>query len=349
MSWTSIILYLFAFYSLPAMAVETAGLRGLQSGPIGEGYVFESTEHLAQELQLSSTRITGKEESVGQIIKYQGETLNLKLASGFRATDTISIVFRVDLEKQTLRGESASQKKTHKASSSEIRAAPNIWIGDLLIGAEASALHLGKDILSTSDASTNTETTTDAVTFPRLRLFTGIKSGTVSAMVRSLLYNHGNSTLTTISPLGTTKRNTKRRTAAETSIDTKIDFNQKFSFAGSVSFVDAERASNDSKNSYYSYGIGGLYTGSPTITVAMGLTYTDPHYKRGADASIIDDNLGGLGINLGARYNTNIAIISFETSYIDPESAEYQTDISRNNTAIERARSIFVLGVKSVI
>ena len=349
MRWTFRILPLIAFYSTPVMAVETVGLRGLQSGPIGEGYVFESTEHIAQEFHLSSTSITGKEKSVGQTIKFKGETLNLNLALGFKATDNISIVFQVNLAKQTLRGESGTQKKTHKATSSEMRVAPNIWIGDLLIGAEASALHLGKDTLTTAGEGTNAETTTEAVTIPRLRLFTGIKSGTVSVMLRSLLYNHGNTTRTIKSQEVTSNRNIKRRTAAETSIDTLVAFDPKFSLAGSVTFFDAERASDDNKTSYFSYGIGGLYTPSPPISVATGLHYTDPNYKRGSDASIIDDNLGGLRMDLGVIYIYSRATISLHAGFALPESAAYQTDESRETVSIERAQSILAIGIKTVL
>ena len=343
------ILSLIAFNSLNAVGVETAGLSGLQSGPIGDGYVFIPTEQLGEEIRLETTKITGKEKTAGNTLKFTGETLNLNVATGLKATESVSVLIQIDHEKHTIRGKGGNQKLTHKSTASELRVGPNIWIGDLLIGLQGSALLLGEDILSSEDPSLKTEIKTDAVTIPRLRLYTGIRSGSVSAMVRSLLYNHGSATRSTSTTTSTSKRHVKRRTAAESSIDTRIEFDSQFSLAGSVTFIDAERASDDNKNSYFTYGIGGLYSVSTALSLAGGMHYTDPHYKRGPDASVIEDNLGGLHLDLGTRYTWKSSAISFDAGYTLPEPAEYQTDQSRNAVNIERTQWMLALGLKTAL
>lgn len=112
-----------------------------------------------------------------------------------------------------------------------------------------------------------------------------------------------------------------------------------------VIYVDAERASDDNKNNYFIYGIGGLYAASDALSLAGGMHYTDPHYKRGADASIVEDNLGGLALDLGSKLIWDASTVSVNVSYTMPERAEYQEGVGRNSVTLQRAKWVLTLGL----
>jgi hypothetical protein len=323
------------------MAFEEVGMRSFQSGPVGEGFVFAPQRGTEVEVLAIGATTTGQEKKNNGTEKFQGDELRIAAATAFQATDTAQIYLQLNHTQRHISSKDNNIKSTFKANDSEFGAGSNVWIGDFLLGVQTSALHLGQE----SKSAGNLDVTTNAVTIPRLRLFTGIRSGSVSAMARSLLYSHGETTRTTKQLSTEEKQNIKRRTAAETSIDTRIQFDPLFSLAGSVTYIDAERASDNNKNSHFVYAVGGLYSATETLSLAGSIHYTDPHYKKGADASIVDDNLGGLVIDIGSKFIMAAATTSFNVSYTLPEKAEYQADASRDSVTIERARWALTIGL----
>lgn len=336
-----LVLSALAFGSAQVLAIETVGMRGLQIGPSGEGLVFAPVTKTEAELNIEAATLEGEKKNGNITTKFKGQTIYLTAATGFTTSESLAIQMQLDHQQHQVDGTSSLTKTNHESTASEFRIGPSFWRGDFLFGVHGSALYLGEETLS----SGSDRVKTDAVTIPRLRLFTGVSSGSVAAMAKTLLYNHGSTTRTSSSPSGDTKRNIKRRTAAESSIDTHIQFTPAFGLAGSVTFVDAERVSDDNKNSYFTYGVGGLYRATAAVSLAGGMHYTDPFYKRASNASIIDDNLGGLRLDIGTRYKLESTLLSFGAGYVLPENTRYQTGTSRSIVKLKRTIWVLALGI----
>ena len=169
----------------------------------------------------------------------------------------------------------------------------------------------------------------------------------MTGSARILLYNDARTQTTVTSPTeGTVRTNSKVRDAAETSLDGRLQMSPQFAFSGSLTFVDAERASDDrDRRDYFIYSLGGIHVASDWLTLVGGLRYTDPHFKDDEDASILMDNLGGLRIDIGTHYRLHSSNLTFGLGYTVPELVTYTNSQTFEKVKIERSELDLALGL----
>jgi len=345
-STLKIVQFLILFFWGTALhAAETAGLRGLQTGPIGEGVAFVDLGPADLEFLMRFVSTNGSESYGEEDRSISGQTNHLALASGFAVNDDLDFIVQISRSQTEFSGESISDTigtATLSKDRTEISAGPSLWFGNLLLGAHASMRSYGKEKIRVGETST----TIDAAILPRLKLFSGLRSGSVTTMARILLYNDIRTRSTTYSPeSGFVKKKVKKRDAAETSLDGRLQINPQFAFAASLAFIGAEQASEDkSAQDYFKYSFGGIHTASEWLTLTGGIHYTQPYFKNASDASIFSENLGGLRIDFGFNYTLRDYIGVFDIGYTIPELATY-TDEQGGDIETERAEWDLLVGL----
>lgn len=330
-----------------ASGVEAGGQRGLQTGPAGQGVAFQKLGRTDLEASVRIATLKGDERTGDETTSISGNTNELSLASGYGVSDNLNFSILFVRSSTELSGESSIEPVTyskHSRASTTISAGPALWAGNLLLGAHASVSALGKEQYKEGSSVI----TIDPALIPRIKLFSGMRTGSVTAQVSSLLYNDARVKQTVYTDdAGTVRKDYKRRLPAETSLDGRLQLDQ-FAFAGSLTFVSAERASGDLASSdYFIYGFGGQHMPAEWLTLIGALSYTEPHYKTDEDASILADNLGGLRINIGLHYILESLIGTFGLAHTVPELVTYRASGNSEDTKIERGLWDLELGVIS--
>jgi hypothetical protein len=333
----------FFFILLPCqkiMAIESGGQRGLQTGPAGDGAVFQTIGRTDLEANLGIGTLTGDVRTGENTQTISGSTTTLTLATGYGLNENLNFTIELNRKSTEISAETSAEssatpvvtsKLTH--SQTQISAGPALWIGNTLLGAHASVTSWGKEKYRDGTSVT----TIDSAQIPRVKTFIGIRTGSITAAVRSVLYNDARVKRTVYTEVnGTTTKDHKRRMAAETSLDARLQLVQ-FTFAGSLTYINAERAADGPDNrDYFIYGFGGHHMASEWLTLVGGLQYTDAHYNNAEDASIFYDNLGGLQVDLGLHYLIENYICTFGLGYTIPELLTYRNAESTEDTKIER-------------
>lgn len=329
--------------SNPATAFEAAGVPALQLGPVGEGVAFTSYQEVETEVQARLLTLTGEERRGTRHSSLSGQASEVALGAGFAVTKDLQFVMRAMHRQQDVSLHADSDQPTSPGTPeslqgrrdqvSEILAGPSLWFGPLLLGAHASILALGEEHLETE----TTEATYAKATMPLMRLYAGLRSGPITAMVGARLYNDVHA-----------DADAKRRSPAEVSFNGRLAGGGSLSplqVGGYLTLVQAERASDGTLNDYFKYGAGGLYRAVPWLALAGGLHYTDPHYRDDVSASSVAGNLGGMRIDIGAHYSWLQTTANFGLGYSVPQQASYADATTGEKSRLERAEWDLALGL----
>jgi hypothetical protein len=321
-----------------AMAVEPAGLRGLQRGPVGEGVAFAHYGLADGEVLFRLVTIDGDERLGDDTRRVDGETVTVAVGSGFAVNPDLNFSLQLLHTRLGVTSELSTDPVVESdltSDATELIAGPSLWFGDFMLGAHASVLALGKARDEVGDATT----TLGSVMMPRLRLYAGIKAGVITGMARILVYSDARAKVSGETADGESfDSDVKRRNAAESSLDAKIQLDERLALAGSFGYVGAEQAARGALTDYFTYGLGGLYVAAPWLSLAGGARYTQPHYEDDADASVIADNLGGLGLDIGAYYSVEAVTANFGLNYTIPQLVSYRDDENELDVELERSR-----------
>jgi hypothetical protein len=335
----SLFALLVSFLAQPiliAEAVESGGQRGLQTGPAGDGAAFQNIGRTDLEASLGVGTLTGDVRTGDNSQTIAGNTMSLALAAGYGVNENLNFTIEFNRKSADISGETSDTPSVSSSltrSHTQIAAGPALWVGNTLLAAHASVTSWDKETYK--DGST--VVTTGSALIPRIKTFLGMRTGSITAAVRSVLYNDARVKRSVYTDTdGTVTKDHKRRMAAETSIDGRLQLTQ-FTFAGSLTYVNAERASDDQDSrDYFIYGFGGHHMAADWLTLVGGLQYTDAHYNEAKDASIFYDNLGGLQIDLGLHYIVQNLTGTCGLGYTIPELLTYRSEGSTEDTKVER-------------
>lgn len=327
-----------------AMAFEAAGVPGLQLGPIGEGVAFEDLGPATGEGLVRLVSISGDERRGDETQRISGQATEVAVASGFGVNPNLDFVIRMHHLRSAIKGEGDDVLGDAKSTwdMTELIAGPTLWFGDLMLGAHASVLSYGQEVLESGDAKAKV----GAVSMPRLRLYTAARSGAMTVMARAILYNDARTSLTGVTADGDDlDTDIKRRSAGETSLDARLNVAKDMALAASFTYVGAERATDGTDSDYFVYGAGGLYTAAPWLALAGGIHYTESHFATDRNASVMKDNLGGLRLDVGSHYTLQDLTANFDMGYVIPELAVYTDTETDTKVQLERAVWDLALGL----
>lgn len=342
LSW--FVTIMLALSSLPVQAFEAGGMPALQIGPIGEGVAFMELGPATGEGMLRLITVSGDERRDDQSQRLEGQGAEVAAASGFAVNPNLDFVIRVSHMRLTIKGDGDAVIGSVKAhsDSTEIIAGPSLWFGDLMLGAHASVLHYGEQVIETGDA----KVTNGTVSMPRLRLYTAARAGAITVMARALLYNDARTSSKGIGVDGEgVDKDIKRRSAAETSLDVRLALAKDLAFAGSFGYIGADRATDGIETDYFVFGAGGMYTAAAWLSLAGGVHYTQASYASDSEASVVRDNLGGLRLDIGSHYKLQDLTVNFDMGYTIPKLVAFEDADTGSAIKIERAVWDVALGM----
>jgi hypothetical protein len=327
------------------MAFEAAGVRALQYGPIGHGYILADQPSSEFEFYFGLRRGHGSQLSNGQRLSSTTDQKEVSLGAGFRISQEVSFqLFNINrfFQFESRAPSTIAYRGNIESRTSEIGAGPFILSHPWILGAYISVLSYGEEYREFEANGISTRHQIGSAAMPLFNGYLALSTNRYRASLGLRTFNTVRVGVT--SKDGTTNTysyDSARKSPAELKLDLQIPFSTTVTLGTSVTYLKTGQASRGVDEfdltdlrqgrlkgspgealhrDHLKFSAGGVLKAQPWIHFTGAVHSIQSSYADKQWASLETENIGRTRVDVGMVYFQPIGKIFFNIAYAETGS-----------------------------
>ena len=314
----------------------------MQQGALGDGPAFVSLPKPVAETELTYTEKKGVDQSGDDEAHAKRRTINL--GAGTAVPIGGHFAFFVAAHGGTTAFDSKTTDTpttsiTQDVAQGDFGAGPSLRLGPYSLGGFAAMRFFGKETRRVTAPEDDVAVAVDAVVIPTLMLHAGFHGDGVIAVARAKLYNDARTNVRKAVAEGppgsrpeTSKDDGKRRSPGELAMDLSLSAGPEITLAAGAAFIGTARAAESfarersRADDRTRLSLGGLMRAAAWFSISGAISYVTAGWNKVQDASLLEDDLGGVRVDLGTHTDMGGFILDAGVGYVVSETVDYDNE-----------------------